>query len=79
MASKTKLRRIHAIPEDAMGEKLLSISEAAEQLGLSIHTVRSWVQKRQIRHYKLGRRVLISPESLELILKETERPCLKDR
>ena len=62
-----------------MTDKLLSIPEAAEQLGLSVHTIRSWVQKRQIQHYKLGRRVLISPESLDRILAETERPRLKDR
>jgi len=61
-----------------MSEKLLSIFEAADQLGLSVHTIRSWVQKRQIPHYKLGRRVLISPKSLERFLAETERPRLKD-
>jgi excisionase family DNA binding protein len=51
-----------------MSDKLLSISQAAEQLGLSSHTIRAWVQKRQIQHYKLGRRVLISPASLSEFL-----------
>src|SRR5271163_604935 len=51
-----------------MSDKLLSIPEAAERLGLSRHTIRAWVQKRQIQHYKLGRRILISPESLTSFL-----------
>lgn len=57
-----------------MSDRLLSIGEAAQLLGLSVHTLRAWVQKRQIQYYKLGRRVLISPLALEQILAETERP-----
>ena len=53
-----------------MIDKLLSIPEAAQQLGVSRFTIRAWVQSRKIKHYKLGRRVLISPEALGCFLAE---------
>jgi excisionase family DNA binding protein len=50
-------------------EKLLSITEAAERLGVSRHTLNGWVSKRKISFIKLGRRTLFNPSDLEKLIK----------
>jgi excisionase family DNA binding protein len=47
-------------------KNLLDISEAAQRLGVSIHTLRGWVSQRRIKFVKLGgRRVLFREEDLD--------------
>lgn len=55
-----------SIPSDmfSVPSDMFSVPQAAEKGGVSPHTVRSWVRKREIQYYKLGRRVLISREGL---------------
>jgi excisionase family DNA binding protein len=45
--------------------ELLSVKEAAEVLGLSPFTLRTWILHRRIRHVRLGRRVLFRKADLE--------------
>jgi excisionase family DNA binding protein len=45
--------------------KLLSIEDAAELLGLSPWTLRMYLRKKMLCHVKIGRRVLIETEELE--------------
>jgi excisionase family DNA binding protein len=44
---------------------LLTLKEGAEQLRLSIHTVRAWVFQKRIPFVRLGRRILLRREDLE--------------
>jgi excisionase family DNA binding protein len=50
-------------------ENLLSISEAANRLGISRHTLNGWVSKRKVPFIKLGRRTLFNPADLERLIK----------
>jgi excisionase family DNA binding protein len=48
---------------------LLSVTDAAQRLGISRHTLNGWVSKRKIPFVKLGRRTLLNPADLERIIK----------
>jgi excisionase family DNA binding protein len=47
---------------------LLSVSEAAEYLRISVFTLRTWVSQRKLSFIKLGSRVLFRREDLELFV-----------
>jgi excisionase family DNA binding protein len=47
--------------------------EMAELLGISVRTLRNWVEMRIIPFYKVRRVILFDPESVEAALKEYER------
>ena len=47
--------------------ELLDLREGARVLGLSVHTLRSWISQRRITYVRLGRRVLVRSEDLETI------------
>ena len=46
-------------------QKLHPVLEAAQILGISVHTLRAWVSQQRIPYIKLGRRVLFRSEDLE--------------
>ncbi len=61
-------------------EKLLSVSDAAQRLGISRHTLNGWVSKRKVPFVKLGRRTLFNPTDLERIIKaNTFEPRRRER
>jgi excisionase family DNA binding protein len=35
------------------------VAEAADELGLSVHTIRAWIAGRRIAHIRLGRAIRI--------------------
>jgi excisionase family DNA binding protein len=47
----------------------LTLREAADALGLSVHTLRAWVSRKQIRHVRLGRAIRILPGDVEELLR----------
>lgn len=54
---------------------LLTAQEAANELRLSIHTIRAWVQKKRIPYIRMGRKMLFKREDLEeLVRKNTVNP-----
>jgi excisionase family DNA binding protein len=54
---------------------LLDVVGAAETLGVSVHTVRKWVQERRLPVTRIGRTVRFHPRALEeLIEANTVRP-----
>lgn len=62
----TESRMTSQVPASPEGTALLlSIREAAEQLGISQHTVRGLVTAGQIEHVRVGSRILISRKALE--------------
>ena len=53
-----------------MSDKLLTIAEAAERLGIRPRTVRRWVSLRQIEYIKAGKSVRISEIEVQRIISE---------
>jgi len=52
-----------------------TVQEAAEELGLSIHTIRAWIAQRRIAHIRLGRAVRIPPAEIVRLLRENTIPA----
>jgi excisionase family DNA binding protein len=46
----------------------LTVKEAAAVLGLSTHTIRSWVFHRKLGFVRLGRAIRIMPEEIERVI-----------
>jgi len=51
------------VPIDPI-EPLLDLRRAAHLLGISVKTLRDWIQARTIEHVKVGSRVVIRPEAI---------------
>lgn len=49
--------------------QMLDVVEAAERLGVSKFTVRSWLRQRRLPFYQLGRRQVIDAEDVERLLR----------
>ena len=52
---------------------MLSVEQAAEQLGVSTKTIRRWITSRELHVHKLGRRVLIADEDLAAFVNARRR------
>ena len=52
-------------------ECLWSVIETARKLGISPHTLRTWVSQRKIKHLKIGRRVLFAPADVEELIQSS--------
>ncbi len=50
-------------PLDPM-EPLLDVTRAAHLLGISVKTLRDWIQGRRIEYVKVGARVMFRPETI---------------
>jgi excisionase family DNA binding protein len=48
----------------------LSVGQAAEELGISPHTVRAWVRERKIEFFRIGRRILIDEKAISALLED---------
>lgn len=59
--------------------KLKSLPEAAEELGVSVACLRSWVYRRAVPFVKIGRLVKISEATIQRIIAEGTVPALKER
>lgn len=54
-------------------ERLLSVQEASERLGLSSWTIRRWIQLGKIRPVRLGSRVLLEQTELQRLVEIGKR------
>lgn len=54
---------------------LLSLDQTAERLGLSIWTVRKWIQDGKIASNKLGGRRLVPLSEIQRLIEETRVPA----
>jgi excisionase family DNA binding protein len=57
----------------------LSVSQAAERLGIASHTLRTWLRERRLAHFRCGRRVVIDSQDVENFLRahriDAEQPA----
>jgi excisionase family DNA binding protein len=54
-------------------EPLLDVSRAAHLLGISVKTLRDWIQGRRIDYVKVGARVMIRPETIRQFVTSNTR------
>ena len=54
-----------------------TVSEAAEELGLSVHTVRAWVASRRLAHLRLGRAIRIPAAEIRRVIEESTVPAVR--
>ena len=57
------------------GTKLLTVTEFAEALGVTVACIRRWLLERKVAHVKCGRLVRIPREELDRIVQEGYRPA----
>jgi len=62
-----------------MPTKPLTVRQASESLGLSEHTLRSWIGSRRISFIRLGRAIRIQAEEVERILAAGTIPARASR
>lgn len=60
--------QLRITPSASQEEQLVDIKKAAETLGLSVATLRSWIQDGSISYRKVGKRVLFAKEDLRAII-----------
>ena len=58
---------------DMTDQKLLTIREASQRLGLRESTLRKWILQKRIAHHKLGRAVRLSANVVEAMIRESYR------
>jgi excisionase family DNA binding protein len=81
-------RRLHPIPAKAeleasatrgvgrpRAERPRTVSEAAEELGLSVYTVRAWIASRRLAHLRLGRAIRVPAEEVRRIIEQSTVPA----
>jgi excisionase family DNA binding protein len=61
----------------ATGARLLTVQTCADQLGLSVWTVRLWAYNGKIASHKLGSRLMVSQSEMDRVISESERPRVR--
>lgn len=59
--------------------KLKSLSQAAEELGVTVNTLRAWIYRRKIPYTKIGRCVRVSDATIAKIIDRGSVPALDGR
>jgi excisionase family DNA binding protein len=54
-------------------EPLLDVKGAASLLGISVKTLRDWIQERKIDYVKAGKRVMIQPDTIREFISRNTR------
>jgi len=54
----------------ALTGRRVSVADGAPMLGVSPHTLRSWLRQRRIPYYRCGRRVVVDVADLEKFLSQ---------
>lgn len=65
------------MPASLQRSKLNTLPQAAEQLGVSVKCLRSWIYRRTIDYCKVGRAVRISDATIEKIINRGTVPALE--
>jgi excisionase family DNA binding protein len=59
--------------------KLLTVDEAAAELGLKPRTLRQWIWRREIEYQKIGGAIRIRPEIITRMIEQSTVPALEAR
>lgn len=72
--AKASLRETPAGPRL---ERPRTVSEAAEELGLSVHTIRAWIAERRLAHLRLGRAIRIPAAEIRRVIEDSTVPAVQ--
>ena len=67
------------LPAFKQQSKLLPLPQAAEELGVTVACLRSWIYRRAVPYVKVGRSVRISAETVQKIIDRGTIPALEER
>ena len=56
-------------------ERPRTVAEAADELGLSVHTIRAWMANRRIAHIRLGRAIRIPADEIRRVIEAGTVPA----
>ena len=56
-------------------ERPRTVAEAADELGLSVYTIRAWIASRRIGHIRLGRAIRIPADELRRVIEAGTVPA----
>ena len=59
-------------------ERPRTVREAAEELGLSVHTIRAWIASRRLGHLRLGRAIRIPAAEIRRVLQQSTVPAVRE-
>ena len=59
-------------------ERPRTVSEAADELGLSVHTIRAWVAERRLAHLRLGRAIRIPAAEIRRVIEQSTVPAVQE-
>jgi excisionase family DNA binding protein len=57
-------------------ERPRTVDEAADELGLSVHTIRAWIASRRLGHLRLGRAIRIPAAEIRRVIEESTVPAV---
>ena len=61
--------------EKSLHERPRTVGEAAEELGLSIYTIRAWIACHRLAHLRLGRAIRVPADELRRVIEESLVPA----
>ena len=59
-------------------ERPRTVAEAADELGLSVYTVRSWIASRRLAHLRLGRAIRIPAAEVRRVIEASTVPAERE-
>lgn len=59
-------------------ERPRTVQEAADELGLSVHTIRAWIASRRLGHLRLGRAIRIPASEIRRVIEESTVPAVRE-
>ena len=59
-------------------ERPRTVSEAAEELGLSVHTIRAWIASRRLGYLRLGRAIRIPAAEIRRVIETSTVPAVQE-
>ena len=65
-------------PARESAEPPRTIAQAAMELGLSVHTVRTWVASRRLAHIRLGRAIRIPAAEIRRVINDNTVPAIEE-
>jgi excisionase family DNA binding protein len=59
-------------------ERPRTVQEAADELGLSVHTIRAWIASRRLGYLRLGRAIRIPAAEIRKVIERSTVPPVQE-